>query len=70
MSDTLKRRDLIVACSLAKITVAQLESDPTGQMALAYLVEKRAGDTDDDFETWLDSDLDVEVSEGETSDPS
>lgn len=61
MNSTIKRRDLLEACTLAGCTMQQLETDPTGQLALAYLVEKRAGTTDLDFEGWLDEDLDVEV---------
>jgi hypothetical protein len=68
---TLKRRDLIEACKLGKVTLEQInKGDPTGQMALAYLMEKRAGDTDVDFDTWLDEDLDVEDVEDEELDPS
>lgn len=66
----IKRRDLIEACRLAGCGMGELETDPTGQLALAYLVEKRSGDTDLEFDAWLDEDLDVAVEEADSEDPS
>lgn len=65
----LKRRDLIDVCRLAGCNMQELETDPTAQLALAWKVEQRAGDTDLEFEDWLDEDLEVEVTE-EPEDPS
>jgi hypothetical protein len=60
MSAIIKRRDLLEACKLAKVTLNGLEDSSLGQLALAYLVEKRAGETDLDFDAWLDEDLDLD----------
>lgn len=47
-----------------------LESSPEGQLALAFLLERRSGDTDLEFEQWLDEDLEVEVDVEDAPDPS
>lgn len=66
---TIIRRDLLEACRLAGVSMKELETDPTAQLALAYLAEKRAGDTDLEFDAWLDEDLEIEVTQ-EGPDPS
>lgn len=72
MSDKIIRRDLLEACKIAGVPMQKLETDPTAQLALAYLADKRSGATDVDFDSWLDEELDIEVTESESgdSDPS
>jgi hypothetical protein len=60
MSAIIKRRDLLEACKLAHVTLNQLEDSSLGQLALTYLVEKRSGDTDLEFQAWLDEDIDLD----------
>lgn len=66
----IKRRDLLEACRLAGVSMRDLETSPEGQLALQYFAEKRSGDTDLEWDDWLDEDLDIEVDEDDGPDPS
>ena len=67
----LNRRDLVTACELAKCSLDKLGSVPMGQLAMAYLAEKRSGTTELSFDEWLDDDFEIEVEESnDEPDPS
>ena len=71
MSDMkLSRRDLLEACKLAGVSLGDLSTDPLGNLAMMFIAEKRAGETDLEFEPWLDEDFEVDVEVEEPSDPS
>ncbi|MDP8928675.1 MAG: hypothetical protein M3O70_08905 [Actinomycetota bacterium] len=79
MADTpaptgLVRRDLIVLSKLLKQPISQLfpggAETPEAALGLSYLAEKKAGETDLEFDAWLDQPLmDDDAAAGDEADP-
>lgn len=70
----LVRRDLIVLSKLLKQPISQLfpggAETPEAALGLSYLAEKKVGETDLEFDAWLDQPLmDEDEDEGTEADP-